>query len=401
MLARARDRVLERLYAHGLTPEFDLPGFLRFAGMQTSNRFRMVRDQVVRLRRLVQDWAKKGANPTPATHAYIDLIFAFGLARLGEANEAHKLRSEAAEVLQYADEIHSWLYEAFEFRVQQALDGEPGIERLPEALLKTLESIEHPDYLQHMEAEARKKVEDTLRMQRYKIDRLRQFSRILEPHEKIDSHRHWHIRYADELTRELARLTDIPERVDLIQRLRSLLSGKQKFKGARNPEARILASALGLAPRLGQSFGEELLDRAAGQISKLKDAEEKAVLLEKSLFLAAHYDRKDDVEAATSSSSESCCRARHHCRMTSSFRSSAAASAACWNIRLARTRSPSSCNSTGGGRRDGPEFASRGDDGAGQLEPLQTARTVAGACLRLVFFRRGKQGPQNPGRGSR
>src|SRR5207247_1627858 len=74
-LVRARDRLLERLFLHGLTPELDLPGFLRFTGLQASNRFRLMRDQVVRLHRLVQDWAKLGANPVPTTHAYIDLAF--------------------------------------------------------------------------------------------------------------------------------------------------------------------------------------------------------------------------------------------------------------------------------------------------------------------------------------
>ena len=151
-LARARDRLLERLFLHGLTPELDLPGFLRYSGLQASNRFRMVRDQVVRLHKLVQDWAKTGANPTPTTHAYIDLIFAFGLARLGEANEARKLLGAAAQVLAAADEVHSWLYEAFEFRIQQALDGKPSVERLPEKLLRQLDVIEHPDYLQYLPA---------------------------------------------------------------------------------------------------------------------------------------------------------------------------------------------------------------------------------------------------------
>ena len=38
----ARDRLLERLYHNGLRPEQDLPGFLRFAGPATGQRFRGV-----------------------------------------------------------------------------------------------------------------------------------------------------------------------------------------------------------------------------------------------------------------------------------------------------------------------------------------------------------------------
>jgi len=126
--------MLERLYLHGLTPELDLPGFLRFSGLQANSRFRLVRDQVVRLRTLVQDWAKRGSMATTETHAYIDLIFAFGLARLGETTEARNLLRSAGEVLANADEVHSWLYAALEYRVQQALDGKAANERLPDKL---------------------------------------------------------------------------------------------------------------------------------------------------------------------------------------------------------------------------------------------------------------------------
>ena len=56
----------------------------------------------------------------------------------------------------------------------------------------------------------------------------------------------WHKRFADPLTQELANLTDIHDRVSLSQRLRELLSGKQKFKKAVHPEAR--RSAPGRAP---------------------------------------------------------------------------------------------------------------------------------------------------------
>ena len=203
-LARARDRLLERLFLHGLTPELDLPSFLRYTGLQASNRFRTVRDQVVRLHKLVQDWAKTGTNPSPTTHAYIDLIFSFGLARLGEAGESRRLLAAAAGVLASADEVHSWLFEAYSCRVQQALDGRPSLDRLPEPLLLRLETLEHPDYLQHVPAG--KQLDDVktgLRLLRLKIDRLREKSRILEPLETIDPYRNWHGRFTDELTREI------------------------------------------------------------------------------------------------------------------------------------------------------------------------------------------------------
>jgi hypothetical protein len=270
---------------------------LRFTGTHASNRFRLVRDQVLRLREQVHEWASKGVNPTPATHAYLDLVFGYGLARLGEAREARELLAGASESLASADEVHSWLYAAFAYRVQQALDGRPALERLPERMHEALASIENPDYLQHLTD--RKQRDDVLtaqRLLRLKIDRLRENSRILEPNEKIDPWRRFHGRFNDALSRELANLTDIQDRVALLERLNQLVKGKQKFEGVSKPQGRILTAALELAPRLGQAFGEEMLGRVAGQLNKITDIEELAVLLEKALLLAGHLDRRDDVQ---------------------------------------------------------------------------------------------------------
>jgi hypothetical protein len=295
-LARARDRLLERLFLHGLAPELDQPAFLRYSGLQASNRFHLVRDQVVRLRQLVQDWAKTGPNPTPTTHAYIDLIFSFGLARLGETGEARNLLAQAADSLAYADEVHSWLYEAYAFRIQQALDAKPGLERLPAPLLQRLDAIEHPEFLAHLDAAGRDKMKQQLRLQRLRIERLRTASHIIEPVERLYAYRHWHRLGDDELTRELAALTDLHDRVELIDRLEKLLGGKRKLKGASKGDPRILLAALELAPRLGQAFAEQVLDRVPAQLTKLTDAPQSAELLEKALFLAAHCDRKEDVQ---------------------------------------------------------------------------------------------------------
>ncbi len=295
-LARARDRLLERLYLQGLTPDLDLPGFLRFTGLQANNRFRIVRDEIVRLRQNVQDWAKTGNMLTPATHAYIDLIFAFGLARLGENNEARNLLRDAGKELVNADEVHSWLYAAFAYRVQQALDGKPALDRLPDRMLTQLDEIEHPDFLEHVsEPKQLQELKDVQRFLRLKIDRMREKSRILEPFERRNAYSRWHGRFADELTRELADLADQHDRAVLMQRLRQLMKGKQKFKGAPKPEARILTTALELAPRLGQAFGEEVLARVPAQLVKGKEVEESALLLEKGLLLAGHLDRREDV----------------------------------------------------------------------------------------------------------
>src|SRR5262249_44239198 len=55
-LARARDRLLERLYQNGLRPEQDLAPFLRFSGQPSSERFRAFREWLVGLADRGQDW---------------------------------------------------------------------------------------------------------------------------------------------------------------------------------------------------------------------------------------------------------------------------------------------------------------------------------------------------------
>src|SRR5262249_23233362 len=66
-LARARDRLLERLYHNGLRPEQDLPSFLRFAGQPTSQRFRAVRQWMVELGHHAQDWVKECSQGSAGT----------------------------------------------------------------------------------------------------------------------------------------------------------------------------------------------------------------------------------------------------------------------------------------------------------------------------------------------
>ena len=118
-LTRARDRLLERLLAKGLNMEYDLPTFLRYAGNQSGDRLRTVRTHLLDIRRRAHAFiehsyhvtAQTDVGPDPETFktwlrpeaealtkAYCDLTFAFGLARLGETDECHKLHKTAESV---------------------------------------------------------------------------------------------------------------------------------------------------------------------------------------------------------------------------------------------------------------------------------------------------------------
>src|SRR6187402_3520094 len=102
-----------------------------------------------------------------STQAYVDLMFAWGHARLGDAETARRLVAEAERWLRRTgDRAHTWLLDAFIYRIEQAITNRPHQGLLPPELLDSLERID----------------EDRRGMScRYVVDRMRQSSRILEP----------------------------------------------------------------------------------------------------------------------------------------------------------------------------------------------------------------------------
>jgi len=267
-LAKARDRVLERLFQHGLRLELDLPGFLRFAGKVSGERLVMVRSNLARVREVALTWLRKHTR-APLTSAYAELTFAFGLARLGDAPGCQRLLEAAGKQLRDDDELHVWLYDAYAHRIGQALRGERAGQALP--------------------GELRQRLGDMSNYLRYKGDRVRQHSRILEPQEKIDPVHRWHEHYPDEVERELAALHAVDDRAELAERLAALLAGKKK---AGRQRALILVRALELAPRLGEEYVRGLLERVTPSLAELSGAlEAQAKLLEQAIRLAAHYDQ--------------------------------------------------------------------------------------------------------------
>jgi hypothetical protein len=288
-LARARDRLLERLLSEGLHAERDLPSFLRFAGQQSSDYFRAVRDRFQHLHSLADQWInycyshdkaleQKASEPT---RAYAHLTFAFGLARLGEASQARQLQARAADVLgQTNDEVHSFLLQAYTYRIQQVLEGKPHLGPLP------------ADHLEYLTSE----IKDNF--QKYKVDRLRCHSRILEPQEKVDPYRRYTMG-KDDLSRELLALTELTDRQQLATRFGKLIQTTKQPRSL----LEILKTAMQLAPRVSEAFTMDVLDRlgplldALPPIQDYRDLEDRAVLIERGLFLAAHFDRAEQVQA--------------------------------------------------------------------------------------------------------
>jgi hypothetical protein len=291
-LARARDRLLERLFQNGLRPEQDLASFLRSAGQPTSQRFRAVRKWLLDLASLAVTWVRKEMAAQPATtsaappmEGYVDLLFAYGLARLGELDASRMLQQHAATVLGKREDVHQLLLQAFDYRIRQAQEGKPHTGPLPP---------EQMEYLEHME-----------RMSRYVVDRLRQHSQILEPDLKIDPFRHWGARVSD-LDRELSELADLSDRKEVVGRVERLLKDAPKGAKGNESRARIVRAGLEVAPRISEDFARDMLDRVTALYDAMPEArdtpalEEQAKFLERAMVVAAHFDRIEHIHPLVS-----------------------------------------------------------------------------------------------------
>ncbi|HVS38624.1 MAG TPA: hypothetical protein VMS17_23915, partial [Gemmataceae bacterium] len=289
-LARARDRLLERLFSGGMRPEQDLPGFLRFAGPAASQRFRGVGQWLRNLGEKVRDWIgrqTREADRAPGTAEYSDLLFAFGLARIGERDAALALLQRAKDLLAERDDAHMLLFKGFEYRIRQALEGKPHGGPLPAELL---------EYLEHMR-EVRQPNEIPLA---YVVDACRRISRVLEPDQQIDP-----FLYAfksDEIAIGRAELAGMTDRAELVARVRGLLSKTPKAPAGRRRRVPIYTSALDVAPWVGEVFALEMLTEGAETFDGLigpadpYDLGNLLPLLERALFVAAHFDADEHVQ---------------------------------------------------------------------------------------------------------
>jgi hypothetical protein len=298
-LARARDRLLERLLAEGLGAERDLPGFLRFAGRREGDRLRTVRDRADRLRTLVHRWFEQNVPNKGAldqTPAYIDLLFAFGAARLGEASAARNLiRQAAAAIERTGGEAHAFLLQAFQYRVEQVLAGRPHAGPLPPEQVEYLDQMRRDEKAMPME--------DTgPRLGSYVVERLGKESLILQPQEKIDPYRHIKVE-PDELIQQLVRLTDSRDRVQVAAGVRRLAEQAAKTPRLAETRLRVLREGLPLAARVGEATTAELVAQVGPALDAVAAAtdpavmSDKALLLERALFFAAHFDRPELVQA--------------------------------------------------------------------------------------------------------
>lgn len=304
-LARARDRLLERLFQNGLRLEQDLPSFLRFAGQPYDRRGRGMKGWMLKMRESAHRWVDRQCGQgvieykEAKTKEYVDLLFAFGLARLGEHDASRQLLVKAQGVLDKEDEAHAILFRLFESRIRQAMEGQAPNTALESEVLERIRQLRRIE--QAHRVEGRKGYGPPLS---YVIDKMRETSRILEPLQKPDAYRYMRASESDEVEQALARLPDIKDRKELAEQIEWLL---KKGTTSLPLAVRILKGTLEQSPRVGEETARQLLEqslRAYDQLFSLP-ADDKGRpgpgplmdLLERGLFVAAHFGRLDAVQA--------------------------------------------------------------------------------------------------------
>lgn len=307
-LARVRDRLLQRLLDEGVVAERDLPYFLRAAGLKDSDRLRQVRAKVIDLHEAVRAWGEvclkalsATASDQGATVAYIDLYFAFALAKLGEATPARQLVAAAQQTLEGFKPTEergvagAFLFKAYKYRIDQALAGKPHAGLLGEKLRDELDAI----YVKATDQPAN----GPFALPYYAITRLREQSHLLEPQDKPNPYGDY-LRHGDDLKKALADLPRVKDPAALARAVRELYRSGVSSRPAAEVRLSVLHEALPLSARVGEQFTFELVGLVpeamkANAGSGLTGTElliMQAQLLERALFLAAHFDRKEVVQ---------------------------------------------------------------------------------------------------------
>jgi hypothetical protein len=225
---------------------------------------------------LAQQWVEANADKklNPPTGAYVDLIFAFGLARLGAEPSCREwlLRAQA-RLVATADEAHRFLLEAYRYRIARALEGQAHAGPLPSRLIEMRQQMDN--------------------LPSYAVDRLRRQSRILEPDQRIDPYRTVRERIS-EVERQAADLPDLTDPEQIVSRVRRLLAVDASYREG------LLPDVLEAVQRVHPAFAREVLDRVLADFDAIPPTCHAGVLwwrvptLERALSLAANFGLQEE-----------------------------------------------------------------------------------------------------------
>jgi len=277
LLAHARDRILSRL-AGGLPVERELPAFLRLAGRSGALGNASGEHLGTALEELAikLDKTKRKRTPLEApphlTNAYVNFLLAYGFARIGSADRARALVAEAKKALAPGehDPVHAYLIAAYSARVAQAIAGIASETPLSSELGAQLANLD--------------------RVHRYKVDRLREASRILEPLERPDAIGAWIKKQKDSRGPEfsaLREITDPMKRAKAVDKLVDVAIAADEAE-----RERLIDGVLDSLLELPESGAVPVLQRVWPQIARVAEAR-RAVLYAEGLIIAGHFGRTE------------------------------------------------------------------------------------------------------------
>ncbi len=276
-LARARDAALGRLQ-RGLSLDRDVPRLLRVAGQggvgRGTERAGRVAAQLEQLLLSFEKTPRKRSTleaPPALTQAYVGLEFAWGFARLGLPDRARRLRDESVRALDTTHPVHRYLTRAYAARLEQALESASPETPLPPDVAGLLTAFDAST--------------------RYKVDKLRQASQVLEPQERLNSIDEW-VRHHGRGSR-VDRLPGLKGVTQPEALLSALAEREQAVADPALPEeerARVLESMLEALPQLPEVQAAQVLPRFVGLAEPLPPRLRLKVL-EGALTVAGHFGR--------------------------------------------------------------------------------------------------------------
>jgi hypothetical protein len=267
-LARARDRLLARIH-EGLSVERDVPTFLRRAG--TGRDAAQVEILAGKLRALYDRFeaTKRKRSATEAdpklTDAYVRFVVAFGAARLGRPEWAQELSSSADRALPKGDALHALLAATYAARIAHALEGLPAETPLPAEVSAALNGL--------------------AKLDRYKIDRVRQCSKVLEPQERLDPILAFQRGDADPRGPEFASLRGLSPGAAMDEAVAAIM--KSAKSAPADERARLYDGVMDFFSMIPHEQALAHLEELVGRVSIVPPVR-RIQLLEEALMLAGH-----------------------------------------------------------------------------------------------------------------
>lgn len=290
-IARLRDRMLVRLHQAGLVFGHDVPAFVGSAGQVESERASYAREFIERLKEVATTWCASHRASAP----YVELLFAYAAAKLGDRERRRVWQEKATAQLDLAivpdttaSIVKHVLHCGLTYRIEQAAGETPAASPLPASLLAELAA-----YTERGDAAG---ANNPYTMAVYVVDYLREQSRILEPMERPQSSRVF-LRGSG-LFSKISVLSDA-DPATISNESRALMRSGYGSEPLSRVRAYLLTTVLPLAPRVGEEFAIEMLQSVPALVEESRAdsspdwLEVVGEVVDRAVVLAGHFGAID------------------------------------------------------------------------------------------------------------